>query len=98
MDIERLIETFTAHGFRFECGPHGGKMVGHYAVFYRPSEDHLPTRDWDACGHGAELWKAVVMAARLAVGRPVTVPPMTVFLRGNCDRQAKPEARGNADV
>lgn len=85
-----LIRTMVKRGFWFEVGPHHTSMSGYWARF-TPVEtmEDAPECDecgqsvifdrWDGTGHADTPHKAVVMAAKIALGREVTVPPPEDF-------------------
>ena len=75
-------------GFDLRCGKHCNKLSGYYAVFY----DRRDMKDknvyeplgglsdcWSSSGHAEDLEDAVIMAADLALGRDVEVPPTAQF-------------------
>jgi len=80
--IWQLIRAMMQRGYTLEAGPHNGYR-GYYAQF-RPAtewdtcdecgQNKLPD-DWKLAGHGLTPYRAIVMAAKIALGKPVTIPP-----------------------
>lgn len=73
-------------GYTLETGPHTG-CRGYFAVF-RPETawkecdkcgQNIYPDSWDTAGHGLTLHQAIVMAAKIALGRPVVIPSCEMF-------------------
>jgi hypothetical protein len=87
MTTWELIRAMVQRGFTLEIGPHHGTMTGYFAMFVKDDEletcdtCELPRRPafWDSAGHAATPHRAIVMAAKLALGRPVTIPHESEF-------------------
>jgi len=77
MTTWQLIRTLIHKGFSLEVGQHYDYR-GYYAVFSE-KEGRLPPDEWACAGHGLTPHRAVVMAAKLALGKPVTIPPPEEF-------------------
>jgi hypothetical protein len=82
-----VIKRMALRGFRFECGQHGDKLSGFYACFYKDSEatrceacDNAEL-SWDDCGHATTLYRATLMAAKIALKQPVSIPLPRHFSR-----------------
>jgi len=83
-----LIRTMVQKGYTFEMGPHAKGMRGYWACFYKHDPD-APECDecgethtvyyWKGIGHAMTPYPAVVMAAKIALGRPVVVPESDGF-------------------
>ncbi len=66
-------------GFEFDCGHHYG-LSGYFAHFSKPDPDTNATfHDWNHSGHASTLRGAVSMAARVARGEKVRIPPPEKF-------------------
>jgi len=85
MTAYTLIKMLVLRDFCFECGRHIDGLSGFYACFYKASEaERCDSCDgfkllWDACGHGSTPYRAILMAAKIALKRPVTIPPREHF-------------------
>lgn len=86
MTTWQLIRAMAHKGFTLEAGPHTGYR-GYYAQF-RPMTDwsicdecgqNILPDDWKLVGHGLTLHRAVIMAAKIALGKPVIIPPTEEF-------------------
>lgn len=86
MTTWQLIRAMAQRGFTLEAGPHTGYR-GYYAQF-RPCVNYdvcdecgqnIYPDSWDIAGHGLTLHRAVVMAAKIALRKPVTIPPHEEF-------------------
>jgi hypothetical protein len=74
------------HGFRFEIGRHNQPLRGYYAVFHKEGESTWTCSEcnqselgWMETGHALTPHRAVVMAAKIALKRPVQVPGLEEF-------------------
>lgn len=98
MTIWGLICAMTNRGFILEVGRHYKSYTGVWARFI-PTEliENAPECDgcgqavtfdrWDEAGHGATQRRAIIMAAKIALGREVTVPPQAAFEIPNESRE-----------
>jgi hypothetical protein len=82
-----LIREIVQKGFTFEAGQHCDGNRGYWAGFfvYDPKEPECDVCDkcgeetptihyWKDAGHAMTLHRAVIMAAKIALGKPVVVP------------------------
>lgn len=86
MTIWQLIRALAQRGYTLEMGPHHGYR-GYYAQF-RPQVEYetcdecgqnLLADSWNIAGHGITPHRAVIMAAKIALGKPVIIPPHEEF-------------------
>lgn len=90
MTTWQLIRTMLQKGYTLETGRHYKGYRGYWARF-TPTElvEDAPECDecgqpviferWDGAGHGMTAHRAVLMAAKIALGKSVAVPPMSEF-------------------
>lgn len=85
-----LIRAMVKRGYWFEVGPHHGSMSGFWARFTLMEViNEAPECDecgqavlfdcWNGAGHADTPHQAVVMAAKIALGKEVTVPSSEHF-------------------
>jgi len=85
-----LIRTMIQRGYQLEAGPHHKDYHGFWARFTSTEiVDDAPECDdcgapviferWDGAGHAETPHLAVVMAAKIALRKQVTVPPPEEF-------------------
>jgi hypothetical protein len=74
MTTYQLVQMMVNRRFFFECGCHEDRS-GFYAIFYEKPLN----LDWDLCGHGLTLHRAIIMAVKIATGRKIHVPPKETF-------------------
>ncbi len=87
MTTWELIREMVKRGYTLEIGPHEARLTGYFAQFVKDSEletcdeCELPKRPafWAEVAHAATPHKAIIMAAKIALGRPVTIPPDSEF-------------------
>lgn len=88
MTTWELIRTMVQKGYTFEMGPHCEGSRGYWAGFFLEDpnapecdecEQPLLTRYWADTGHAMTAHRAVVMAAKIALKKPVVVPPSEEF-------------------
>jgi len=77
MTIWQLIRTMVQRGFEFHLSRHEAGLRGYYAWFIKPNEPLLIR--WELCGHGITPYRAVLMAARIALNLNPTIPPKSEF-------------------
>jgi len=87
MTTWELIRSMVQRGYEFQLGPHDKCLRGYWACFI-PVKPHIRKSDgreeerfnvWSDCGHAMTPHRAVVMAAKVALGEQVA-PPNTRFL------------------
>lgn len=79
MTTWQLIRSMVQQGYEFQCGPHDKEYRGYWACFIHTDSDKCdeceePMVSWETCGHAMTAHRAVVMAAKIALGKQVTVP------------------------
>jgi len=88
MTTWELIRSIVKRGYEFQCGQHGKKYRGYWACFIPVRPDVREKCDmcegpestlWRDCGHAMTAHRAVVMAAKIALGKQVTVPETERF-------------------
>ena len=90
MTTWQLIRTMVQKGYQFEAGPHFENMRCYWSRFIpielvatAPECDECGERcvpdAWEQAGHAMTLHRAVVMAAKIALGKPVVIPPTSEF-------------------
>ncbi len=77
MTTWELIRKMVQKGCTFEIGPHGDRCRGYWASFF--VEETLPIRCWKNVGHAMTPHRAVIMAAKIALGKPVVIPGSDEF-------------------
>lgn len=63
-------------GYEFQVGPHTNSLRGYWACFIKSDERVV---GWAECGHAMTAHRAVVMAAKVVLGKQVTVPGSETF-------------------
>lgn len=89
MTVWQLIRSLAQRGYALQTGQHWFPLRGYYACFYKPDAIHRCeecgsplTDDWNECGHGQTLSRAIIMAAKLVLSgerSKVTIPPVAEF-------------------
>lgn len=90
MTTWQLIRAMLQRGYQLEAGPHLTGLQGYWARFIlmqtvsdsqECDECAQPVlcQGWDSAGHAMTAHHAVVMAAKLALGKRVTVPLLSEF-------------------
>jgi len=77
-----LIRSMMQRGHEFQCGTHIKGHRGYWAYFIHvdPDEREKCSRceesiiTWEVCGHAMTAHRAVVMAAKIALGKQVAIP------------------------
>jgi hypothetical protein len=88
----------TNRGFILEVGRHYKGYTGFWARFIptelvcdAPECDKcgrtIISDQWNEAGHGATQRRAIIMAAKIALGREVMVPPQAAFEISNESRE-----------
>jgi len=89
MTTWELIRTMAQKGYEFQMGHHTEKLRGYWACFIKiddpdtrercdECEEPVPAY-WAECGHAMTAYRAVIMAAKIVLKKPVTVPPDNEF-------------------
>lgn len=90
MTTWQLIRAMLQKGYQLEAGPHLTGLQGYWARFIpvqtvdspKYGERALPVfcqEGWHSAGHAMSAHCAVVMAAKLALGKQVTIPLLSEF-------------------
>ena len=84
MTTWELIRTMAQKGYTFELGPHAEGYRGYWASFFIRDPDASECEErvtvcWTECGHAMTAHRAVIMAAKIALKKPVIVPPLDEF-------------------
>lgn len=86
MTTWQLIRAMVQRGYTLVAGPHTGYR-GYYAQFYQTTDwngcdecgQNILPDAWTLAGHGLTLHRAVIMAAKIALNKPVTIPSTEEF-------------------
>ena len=86
MTTWELIRTMVQKGYEFQMGPHTEGLRGYWAGFFIPDSETLKCDEceqllycWKDTGHAMTAHRAVVMAAKIALKKPVVVPESEEF-------------------
>lgn len=90
MTTWQLIRAMLQRGYQLETGPHYPGLQGYWARFIptqtirnSPKCDEYAQpvfcQGWHSAGHAMSAHHAVVMAAKLALGKRVTIPSLSEF-------------------
>lgn len=90
MTTWELIRAIVQRGFRFEIGRHDAPLRGYYALFFKGDEEYAwrceecnqPKIGWMESGHALTPHRAVIMAAKIALKKPVRIPQSEEFKKG----------------
>ena len=88
MTTWQLIRSMIQKGYEFQVGPHANGLRGYWAYFIEIESDERAVCDecsekstvcWAESGHAMTAHRAVVMAAKVALGKQVVVPGTGAF-------------------